>query len=253
LHKKHCCFVLVIKETIKGKKEMKSNFNKITKTSAIALTATIMTGVNPLPASAQVIELLSIAGTALSSLANSNRNNQQLLQQQQYQQYYRPTTQSSEQIPNRTWTVGTGNLNSNNFTFCLATCNPATPQTSTASSGVRTTGYTGYPVTSQTNGYSQYPNGVSTQQTQQMGTNGYSQYPNGVSTQQTQQMGTNGYSQYPNGVVNQQQMTRTGYPVTTQTGQTGMTTTTGYPTQTTTQQTSRPRPTLSIPNIQLQF
>lgn len=234
---------------------MNSKFHKITTTTAIALTATIMTGVTPPPASAQVIELLSIAGSALSSLVNSNRNNQQLQQQQQYQQYYNPA-QSSQQLPNRNWTIGTENMNGNHFTFCLATCNPTTPQT-TATSGIRT----GYPVTTQTNGYSQYPNGVTTQQTQQMGS-GYSQYPNGVTTQQNQQMvnsgypattQTQGYSQYPNGAVSQnQQMVRTGYPVTTQTGQTGMVNS-GYPTQTTTQQTTRPRPTLSIPNIQLQF
>lgn len=81
---------------------------------AIALTATIVTGIAPAPASAQVAEILSVAGNALSSISN---------RQPQQQAAPRP-----QQAPiNRSVSLGTNNLNGNNVHLCITGCTP-TPQ-----------------------------------------------------------------------------------------------------------------------------
>jgi hypothetical protein len=96
---------------------MKNIIKKIATTGTIALTATVITGATPAPASAQVVELLSVAGSALSSLGNRNQPQPQ------------PQTLPPTQAPvNRTVTLGTGNMNGNNVHLCLASCPPPAPQ-----------------------------------------------------------------------------------------------------------------------------
>ncbi|GAB4230633.1 MAG: hypothetical protein Kow0049_12610 [Stanieria sp.] len=90
---------------------------KLTATFALALTVGASTLAAPQPANAQVIEL---ATAALGAIFNK----------------------PPQPIPNQSYAFGTGNLNSNNFNFCLLPCTPGL-----GSSPVRlpVPGVTGFP------------------------------------------------------------------------------------------------------------
>ena len=222
---------------------MKNTLKKITTTSALALTATIVTGIAPPPASAQVIEILSLAGSALNSLTGKKKP-----QQPQYQQYFNPAQQSQAPV-NRTWTIGTNNLNGNNLNLCVLTCTPNTNQAPNRVSvppqrvpvGVRP----GVPVPPQAVPAGVRPGvpGTVVQQNQQIMRNGVPVNPQGLPPGVRPGV--------PGGVVQQnQQVVRNGVPVPPQAVPTGVRPGTPVPPQAR-PQPAAPRPTIIIPPIKL--
>ncbi|HHP7230332.1 MAG TPA: hypothetical protein ACFCUY_05670 [Xenococcaceae cyanobacterium] len=73
--------------------------------SAIAIVTNITTTVMIQPATAQILELGLLAGTALNALLNQNSEPK--------------ITPTPQPLPERNFTVGTDNLNGNNFNFSL--------------------------------------------------------------------------------------------------------------------------------------